>query len=143
MMFEFKVNDNKGFRDGYKLLAIMNDPKFTKDADKSKVDEYRQRLKRELRRWAHRDTGVMDVGLGFMVRSRIVKDDGIDGFVALLELPKVLDTEEEAQEFFDEFIKIDYRPSMYDCTGQAFTGWYKLFRRNGRFYVYHSVGMDV
>lgn len=142
-MFDFKVSDNKGFREGYKLLAIMNDPKFTKDADKSKMDEYRQRLKRELRWWAHRDTGVMDVGMGFMVESRIVKDYGVDGFIALLALPKVLDTEEEAQEFFDEFIRIDYRPSMYDCTGQAFTGWYKLFRRDGRFYAYHRVSFDV
>ena len=143
MMFEFKVNDNKGFRDGYKLLALMNDPKFTKDADKFKMDEYVQKLKRELRRWAHRDTRVKNVGMGFMVESRIVKDYGIDGFIALLALPEVIDTEEDAQEFFKDFIRIDYRPSMYDCTGQAFTSWHKLFKRNGRFYVYHSVGMDV
>lgn len=143
MMFKFEIKDNAGFREGYKLLALLNDIRFAKDVDKSMVDEYEQDVKRELRRWAHRDTDVMDVGMGFMVESRIVKDDGIDGFVALLALPKVLDTEEEAQEFFDAFIRIDYRPSMYDCTGQAFTGWYKLFRRDGRFYVYHSVNYDV
>ncbi len=143
MMFKFEIKDNAGFREGYKLLALLNDIGFAKDVDKSKVDEYAQEVKRELRRWAHRDTGIKDVGLGFMVESRIVKDDGVDGFVALLALPKVLDTEEEAQEFFDEFIKIDCRPSMYDCTGQAFTSWYKLFRRDGRFYAYHRVSFDV
>lgn len=143
MMLKFEIKDNAGFREGYKLLAVLNDPELVKNADKALLGEYVQEVKREVRRWAHRDTGVMDVGMGFKVESRIVKDKGVDGFMALLTLPEVLDTEEEAQEFFDRFIRIDYRPSMYDCTGQAFTSWYKLFRRHGRFYVYHSVNYDV
>ena len=36
-----------------------------------------------------------------------------------------------------------YYPSAYDCTGQAFTSWYKVFVRGGRFWAYHHVSVDV
>lgn len=36
-----------------------------------------------------------------------------------------------------------YYPSAYDCTGQAFTSWYKVFVRGGRFWAYHRVSVDV
>ena len=76
----------------------------------------------------------------------IVKDNGIDGFVELISFPEAFDTidgEDGAEEFFKTFFEIHARPSMYDCTGQAFTSWYKLFERNGRIYAYHCVGFDV
>ena len=44
---------------------------------------------------------------------------------------------------FEEFIEISVIPSMYDCTGQAFTNWYKIFKRRGQFWAYHSVVFDV
>ena len=45
-----------------------------------------------------------------------------------------------------EFNAIYYRictPSQYDCTGQMFTVFYKLFKRNGRWMAYHHFAMDV
>ena len=137
----FKVTGNESFREGYALLAILNNPDFGKDADKKLLEEYTIEIKRELRKWAHRETAV-DVGMGFMVERRVFGGD-FDGYTELVTIPEVFDTEESADEFFNDFIKINYRPSMYDCTGQAFTSWYHLFKRNGRFYAYHRVAMDV
>ena len=34
-------------------------------------------------------------------------------------------------------------PSQYDCTGQLFTNWFKLIRRRGHWFAYHSIGRDV
>ncbi len=33
--------------------------------------------------------------------------------------------------------------SQYDCTGCLFTEWFKVFRRRGRWYAYHCIGMDI
>ena len=76
--------------------------------------------------------------------STIVRDDGIDGYVVKFPLPESIDNAEDADEYFREYEYIHYRPTYYDCTGQAFTSWYKIFRKpDGRFWAYHSVSLDV
>lgn len=140
----FRVRNNKDFREGYELLNLFT--RFDGQFDSpEKARENMDNLKHELRAYAHRDTAV-DVGMGFMCERRIVKDNGIDGYVELISIPEVIDTlegENGANEFFKDFLEIHARPSMYDCTGQAFTSWYKLFKRRGQFWAYHSVGFDV
>lgn len=74
---------------------------------------------------------------------RIIKDYGIDGYVLLMELPDFLETKEEAEEYFEERHVINAIPSIYDCTGRAFTSGYKIFKRRNKYYAYHSVGFDV
>lgn len=140
----FRVRNDKDFREGYGLLNLF--ARFDGQFDNpEKARENMDNLKRELRAYAHRDTAV-DVGMGFMCERRIVKDEGIDGYIELVSIPEVIDTldgEDGADEFFKTFLEIHARPSMYDCTGQAFTSWYKLFKRRGQFYAYHSVCFDV
>lgn len=140
----FRVRNSKDFREGYELLNLFT--RFDGQFDNpEKARENMDNLKRELRAYAHRDTAV-DVGLGFMCERRIVKDEGIDGYIELVSIPEVIDTldgEDGADEFFKTFLEIHARPSMYDCTGQAFTNWYKLFKRRGQFWAYHSVCFDV
>lgn len=140
----FRVRNDKDFREGYGLLHLLT--RFDGQFDNpEKARENMDSLKRELRAYANRDTAV-DVGLGFMCERRIVKDEGIDGYIELVSIPEVIDTlegEDGADEFFKTFLEIHARPSMYDCTGQAFTSWYKLFKRRGQFWAYHSVCFDV
>lgn len=139
----FEIVDRESFRRGYEVLRIFCDPAFRAQHHyKDDLDEHIAGLKRVLRMWAHRETAV-DVGCGWMVERRMVKDNGIDGFVELVSIPDVFDTVEWAEKFFHDFLEMECRPSQYDCTGQAFTSWHKLFRRNGAFYVYHSVAFDV
>ena len=66
-----------------------------------------------------------------------------DSSISLVELPESIETAEEADEYFREYEYLHYRPSMYDCTGQRFTEWYKIFKRRGRYMAYHAVGMDI
>ena len=139
----FRVRNDKDFREGYGLLHLFT--RFDGQFDNpGKARETVDDLKRELRAYAHRATAV-DVGMGFMCERRIVKDEGIDGYIELVSIPEVIDTldgEDGADEFFKTFLEIHARPSMYDCTGQAFTSWYKLFKRRGQFWAYHSVCFD-
>ena len=54
-----------------------------------------------------------------------------------------LQTEDEADAYFMGNLYRESYPSAYDCTGQIFTTWYKIFRRGGRFWAYHATAMDV
>lgn len=136
------ITNNRDFRFGYSLLGYLVEA-LSSRADKPAVlrTEIKE-LKRALRAFSHRDNNTAVVGMGFEVDRRIIHRDGIDGYIELVEIPEVFDTKESANEFFKEFIELLYYPSAYDCTGQAFTNWYKLFQRNGRYYVYHSVCFD-
>lgn len=73
----------------------------------------------------------------------IIHDDGIDGYISLEQAPNFLKTKEEVEEWFEETNVLVARPSLYDCTGQPFTSWYKVVERREKFFVYHCVGFDV
>lgn len=74
----------------------------------------------------------------------MVKSYGMDGYVLKFPLPENITSAEDADEYFREYEYLYYRPSAYDCTGQHFTSWYKIFRKpDGRFWAYHSVSVDV
>ena len=73
---------------------------------------------------------------------RIVKDNGLDGYAELVALPESVHSLRAANEFFDDYIKLVCTWSAYDCTGQLFTGWYHIFQRHGRYFVYHGVCCD-
>lgn len=73
----------------------------------------------------------------------IVHDNGIDGYIELLQLPEEITTKETADEWFQYNKYMEYVPSAFDCTGQRFTSWYKLVERNGRWWAYHCISVDV
>lgn len=103
-------------------------------AKKGIVENEIVNLKRELRRWSHEKDDDR----------RIVKYEGIDGYVALVKLPAFLVCyeKETVEKWFDEkeVIRCSIRPYQ---TGEAFTRWYHIFKRSGLWYAYHAVGYDI
>ena len=77
--------------------------------------------------------------------SRIVEERGIDGYIELVQLPNELDkaSKADADEWFRWNRYYEFYPTAYDCSGQRFTNWYKLHRRCGHWFAYHSVSFDV
>lgn len=77
--------------------------------------------------------------------TEIIRDDGMDGYISLMQLPETLDdaSKEDAVEWFENMCYIEPTYSAYDCTGRPFTSWYKVFRRRGHWFAYHSVAFDV
>lgn len=73
----------------------------------------------------------------------IVHENGIDGYIELLRLPEEITTRETADEWFQYNEYMECIPSAFDCTGQRFTSWYKLVERNGRWWAYHCISVDV
>ena len=126
------IRGKKDLQFAYGLLKILE-----KEAINQKENEKLQKLivdyKKEIRAYVNKKASDR----------RIVKEYGIDGYIELIALPKRLTDIENAIEYFEDVEKIYYRPTYYDCTGQAFTSWYKVFKRNDRFFAYHSVCFDV
>lgn len=133
----FNIKDNAKFKMGYEMLALLE-----ANEQGPATGNLIPQLKKELRHYAHRDN-MEDVGMGFKVERRIIREYGIDGYIELVSIPSVFETMEEADEFFRDFIYRHCYLSAYDCTGQAFTSWYKLFKRNGQFCAYHRISFDV
>ena len=74
---------------------------------------------------------------------RVIHYDG-DGCIELLQLPEEVKILEIAKAWFDANELLVYEPSPYDYyTGQKFTGGTKFVKRNGRWWVYHTIWLDV
>ena len=71
---------------------------------------------------------------------KIIRQD-FDGYIVMVDLPGK--TKKEAEKYFLNNMFIHLVPSAYDCTGRAFTAWYKIAERHGSFVAYHSIAYDV
>lgn len=121
----FPIRNESDLRTAYDYLQIHRELGSPLDKQSD--------IKRAIRNYLHTER----------LMSKIVKDYGIDGYVLLMDLPDFLETQEDAEEYFKQRHVMRSIPSMYDCTGQAFTSGYKIFKRRDRFFAYHSVCFDV
>ena len=73
-----------------------------------------------------------------------VKDFGDGSAIVLLPIMGThVDTSlDEATRIFEDNYEMRCANSPYDCTGQMFTVWYKLVKRQGMWYAYHYIGRD-
>ena len=121
-----RIRNSEDLRAAYALLQAFHE---IGAAGYPKMAE----LKRKIRSFHHRPHN-----------SRIIKDYGIDGYVQLSLLPSCLDEcdGQDAEKWFEEHCVLRAIPSAFDCTGQAFTNWFKVVQRRGHWFVYHSIGYD-
>ena len=131
------IKNNQDLRVAYTYLRILSQLDScdkTQVNDPEKLAQHIIDTKRAARLYTHREVDY---------DRRIIKNYGMDGYISLERLPADIRDEAEAKRFFERFMTHEYRPSAYDCTGQAMTNWFKVFPRNGGFYAYHSVSFDV
>lgn len=132
-MFEIK-NDSK-LQAAYIFLRDMETANVFSAEHKASRDILVVNIKREIRAYTHRPAED----------SRIVEERGCDGYIELVQLPDELDKahKEIAADWFRTNRYLESYPTPYDCSGQKFTNWFKLFRRRGHWFAYHSVSIDV
>ena len=132
-MFEIK-NDSK-LQAAYIFLRDMETANVFSAEHKASRDILVVNIKREIRAYTHRPPED----------SHIVEERGCDGYIELVQLPDELDKahEEIAADWFRANRYLEFYPTPYDCSGQKFTNWFKLFRRRGHWFAYHSVSIDV
>ena len=74
---------------------------------------------------------------------KCIHEDDAPSYIMKIEAPAWCKTKEDVKEWFEQEEYLVCQPSQYDCTGQHFTEWYKPALLHGKWYVYHSVGVDV
>ena len=130
----FSITDNERLRDAYALLMFMQSDIPASAEKRAAVKNLAAPVKMEIR--AYNNRPAPDV--------HIICAD-YDGRLELVQLPDKLDEahEADAADWFRDNCYLEAYNSPYDCTGQEFTNRYKLFRRRGHWFAYHSVSRDV
>ena len=97
-----------------------------------KNSEHFKQVKKAIRKYEHQP-----------ISEKRVFNADFDAMTLVYPLPEWLESADEADEYFrtDEFIEAPR--CAWDCTGQQFTAWYKIFKRAGRFWCYHRICRDV
>lgn len=127
----YRIMNYDGLRDAYKTLNFLTLNVVPKnDAVKRLIVE----IKQAVREYFHRKEGLPKV-VSF-------ETDG-SGYTELIEFPEDIRDMESAEDCFKKEHEITAEPSIYDCTGQAFTAWHKTFIRGNRYMAYHRVLRDV
>lgn len=128
----FDINNDSKLRAAYIFVLAMD---VSLKEGKGALDALMVEVKREIRAYAHRPAAD----------TRIVEERGCDGYIELVQLPDELDKahKEIAADWFRANRYLEFYPTPYDCSGQKFTNWFKLFRRRGHWFAYHSVSIDV
>lgn len=137
------IQNSEGLRIRYKFLLLLNRIKNENESGILDMDSYNDsvyKIKKEIRDYYKEREKDR--------KEWLIKDDWIDGSIVLVEFPSEInsvkiDSFELAEEYFKAYEYRKCRPSMYDCTGQSFTSWYKIIKRNNKFYAYHCISFDV
>ena len=124
------IRNDRDVRVAYNIISTMA-PYIDQCDDPVKAAHALDEIKRNIRAYYKAQDEERQVTL--------VRDYGIDGHVIRFDMPDVSDPEA----WFDDNERMECRPSMYDCTGQAFTQWHKICMLGGRMVCYHSIGFDV
>lgn len=127
------IQNKRNLKCAYEMLGIYRQLTPETAEAEEMLHDLTCKLKREIREYTHRPND----------EARTIWDDGSNGVVFLLPLPEHIETKEGARGYFLSTEYRECRPSMYDCTGQAFTRWFKIIERRGRFWAYHCVCFDV
>lgn len=130
----FTITNDEKLRDAYALLMFMQRDIPASSEKKASVKNLAVTVKREIRAYVNRPASNVHIICG-----------DYDGHMELVRLPDELDRahKSEAAEWFDDNCYLEAYNSPYDCTGQEFTRWYHLFRRQGHWFAYHKVCRDV
>ena len=120
------IENDRELRCVYEILGMLA------ERTTSNVQERVARIKKAIRKYRDRPVS----------HEQIVRSD-CDSLLVVFPLDKDLKTAEEADDYFLDHYYREFIPSMYDCTGQVFTTWYKIFRRRGQFWVYNATAIDV
>ena len=124
------IRCKEDLRRAYQTVSLLEDiaKSVTGREEYEKANNYLISLKLDIRKYNKRKSD-----------SVIIQGD-YDGYIELITFP---DDVTDPEAYFEEEYKLTCKPSQYDCTGQEFTSWYKIFKRRGKTMCYHRVGRDV
>ena len=118
-----RIENNSDLRAAYNLLLLAGP--FANDDG---IKDYCNKIKRKIRAY----NAMLDES-----RDVIIHSD-MDSVVELCEVPDGWNPEE----YFNQYLRQTYVPRDYDCTGQIYTFYHKIFVRRGKNMIYHVMHVD-
>lgn len=106
------ISNSKELRIKYETLRMYENEVLCRISDPeriAKLQRHIREIKHDIRKYHHKTSNKY-----------VIKDEGMDGFIELIELPNSIKNENEAEEYFDEYHYIPLFYSLYDCTGETF-----------------------
>lgn len=88
--------------------------------------------KRTIREFTHRTTD-----------RRVINENNGGSVMLRIDVPEDVQTQEEAEEWFDAEERMEMIPGPYDCTGRPFTYYYHIGRLAGKLVCWHGIAYDV
>lgn len=122
----YEIKNKTDLRIAYEILLDVMDRRDVKE-------ERIIALKKNIRAYNHKPVEQKPI---------CIYEDCYGYYTLLCPFPDFIDSVDDAEEYFEECMRLTYVPSMYDCTGQHFTVGHKIFKRRGQFYVYHNIAVD-
>ena len=131
--FDMTIRTKEDLRTAYGILTLIEESveqcrREGHEVNREKVAKVADGIKRDIRTYYHND---------YSDRKYICGD--FDSALFLIRLPQGIS---DPVAYFEENEYLHCIPSQYDCTGQAFTVYYKICKRGGRYYAYHRIGYD-
>ena len=126
-----QITNDKDLRLDYEILRLYE--KLNKKHPGQEPEIIRQ-IKVAIRKYRDRKADT---------EARVISQKNSDSMLMLVQLPEWVEDEEMAEEVFRAYYFMPVPNSQYDCTGKPFTGWHKVFKRRGRYMMYHNICFDV
>lgn len=129
------VRNEKDLRVAYETVKLIEESISEKSVKLlPNISNVLREYKKDIRNYYKRQKEGLNTSL--------VKDYGIDGYIEKIELPFMF-SKDEAKRYVESNIVMEYYPSQYDCTGQCFTSWYRIFKNSkNRYICYHRLSVD-
>ena len=121
-MNEYIIRTDQELRDAYSLKRMLRDGGVP--------EEKLANIKRGIRAYASKPVSKI----------RVLQDDGFY-VTALMPLPDNIKTGQEAKGYFEKN-EVIRQTSSLECARKAFTIWYKVFERRGKWFAYHRISFD-
>lgn len=137
LFYVYQVTSPRDLRAAYNVLLDYADleAKGVEPKSREGVKSFLADLKRDIRLYYKRHNRPSPETLVW------AKDESM---TVRFKLPDWIETREQAEDYFEDCIRMECRPSMYDCTGQIFTTGYHIAQwRGGEWWCWHSIAMDV
>ena len=75
-------------------------------------------------------------------RRRIIKENGINNYIEVVEMPDYVRTKEDAEDFFDNVIYMPFYVCGIYSNGKKYTLGHRIMKRGEYYIAYHEVWID-
>lgn len=131
------IRDDRDLMDKYSILKFWTDEQKEYPKEKyPQIEDVIIKYKKAIREYNKSKQDYFDM------EKRIINANKYDSYDVLIQLPDFIDSMKKAKDYFMEYHYREIERTEYDCTGQIFTMYYNIYKRNDGYIVYSHECID-